>query len=87
MVKKSYCIHLDKNLMDRLKETDDNLSGRINLLIRNYLKSIGNIKKVSTNEAIKESIEKSNMEDWDNPPKARIQRLEEPSNKEPIEYE
>ncbi len=53
MVKKSYCIHLDKVLMDKLKETDDNLSGRINLLIRNYLNSL-KTKHVFTNEEIKE---------------------------------
>ncbi len=54
MVKKSYCIHLDKVLMDKLKKTDDNLSGRINLLIRNYLNSLKKDEVISTNKELKE---------------------------------
>ena len=45
MAKKSYCISLDKVLMDKLRKVDDNLSGRINLLIRNYLNSLKNTDK------------------------------------------
>ena len=42
MAKKSYCISLDTVLMDKLRKVDDNMSGRINLLIRNYLNSLKN---------------------------------------------
>lgn len=56
MVKKSYCISLDEVLMNKLKETDDNLSGRINLLIRNYLNSLKKTEKIDTNEELKDNI-------------------------------
>jgi len=54
MGKKSYCISLDEVLMDKLRKTDDNLSGRINLLLRNYLENLKSTERVSTNEVLKD---------------------------------
>jgi len=40
--------------MDKLRKTDDNLSGRINLLLRNYLENLKSTERVSTNEVLKD---------------------------------